>query len=173
MNLVQVAYVVDDVRAAALEWHCSIGTGPFVVKDHASMEYVRIPSDSGRDEEAVFDHSMALGQWGGVMLELVAHHEVSPRRLELAMRRDDPGVHHVACFVDDLAVAREQIEARGGEVVLDGSTGRVHFLFMRPGVDAGHLIELYEPSDYLLGAYEKVRSASVGWDGSDVIRELG
>jgi hypothetical protein len=38
--------------------------------------------------------------------------------------------------------------------------------------DYGHFVELYEPTPVLLGVYDLVRSAAVGFDGSDLIRSF-
>jgi hypothetical protein len=37
----------------------------------------------------------------------------------------------------------------------------------------GHMLELYEPTPQLTGFYDMVAAAAQGWDGKDLIRELG
>ncbi|NYE35817.1 hypothetical protein F4692_000921 [Nocardioides cavernae] len=166
LRVVQVAYATTDVRAAAREWHERYGAGPFFVRDHVPMSHVTVDG-----EEAVFDHSCALGQWGNVMVELVHHHDLAPPALEEDMRRNGTGIHHVACFVDDLEQARDQLVAAGARVVMDAQSQEVRFIFLDPGPDHGHLVEIYEETPYMSRLYGKVRDAAVGWDGSDVIRE--
>jgi hypothetical protein len=38
--------------------------------------------------------------------------------------------------------------------------------------DYGHFVELYEPSEALLGVYSLVRGAAENWDGSEIIRSF-
>jgi Glyoxalase/Bleomycin resistance protein/Dioxygenase superfamily len=166
LRVVQVAYATTDVRAAARRWHELYGAGPFFVRDDVPTKRVTVDG-----EEAVFEHSCALGQWGDVMVELVHHHRLAPEALERDMRRGSTGIHHVACFVDDLEEARDQLARGGARVVMDAQTPEVRFLFVDPGPELGHLVELYEQTPYLSALYAQVREASVGWDGSDVVRE--
>lgn len=166
LRVVQVAYATTDVRAAAREWHELYGAGPFFVREHVPTRRVVV---DGKD--AVFDHSCALGQWGNVMVEFVHHHDLAPASLEDDMRRGSTGIHHVACFVDDLEAARDQLVRGGARVVMDARTPEVRFIFLDPGPAVGHMIEIYEETPYLAKLYGRVREASVGWDGSDLIRE--
>lgn len=167
LRLVQVAYATTDVRAAARRWHDLTGAGPFFVRDHVPIREVV----GAGGEVAVFDHTCALGQWGEVMVEFVHHHELAPPALDSVMRRGGTGIHHVACLVDDLEVARERLLAGGAELVMDARTPEVHFLFFDLGPEMDHLLEVYEASPYLVELYARVREASVGWDGTDLLRE--
>lgn len=166
LRVVQVAYATTDVRAAARRWTELYGAGPFFVRDHVPIRRV-----TASGEEAVFDHSCALGQWGNVMVELVHHHELAPAVLEEDMRRGGTGLHHVACFVDDLDAAVERMTSGGARVVMDALSNEVRFVFLDPGPEFGHLIELYEETPYLRELYQMVREASIGWDGTESIRE--
>jgi hypothetical protein len=166
LRMVQVAYATTDVRAAARRWNELYGAGPFFVRENVPMKRVTVDG-----EDAVFEHSCALGQWGNVMVELVHHHGLAPEPLERDMRRGSTGIHHVACFVDDLEAARDQLVKEGARVVMDAQSPEVRFIFVDPGPDYGHMIELYEQTPYMTELYARVREASVGWDGSDLIRE--
>lgn len=164
-RIVQIAYAVDDVRAAALRFHTVTGAGPFFVRDH-------IPIDRAvhGSAPAVFDHSSACGQWGELMVEFVTHHRLEPAGLDRAMRRSRPGFHHVAWFVEDLDRELDRLAAASAEPVLVADTGAVRFAFVDPGEPVGHLVECYEPNDYLQAFYRAVRSAAVGWDGARPVR---
>lgn len=166
LRVVQVAYATTDVRAAARRWHELTGAGPFFVRENVPMVSV-----ASGGEEAVFDHTCALGQWGEVMVEFVHHHELSPPALDRGMRRGGTGIHHVACFVDDLEQAADQLRTGGATQLLDARTPEVRFMFFDVGPEMGHLVELYEDTPYLTSLYERVREASVGWDGSNLLRE--
>lgn len=164
-RIVQIAYAVEDVRVGAEWFHSVTGAGPFFVRDHITIDAVR------DDAPAVFDHSNACGQWGDVMVELVTHHELAPRSLDRTMRRERPGFHHVAYFVDDREAEIERLRETGADVVVTGRAGATRFAFMDPGEPLNHLLEFYEPAEPLIDFYRRVRTASIGWDGSRPVRE--
>ncbi|PXY28960.1 hypothetical protein DI005_29615 [Prauserella sp. PE36] len=171
LRMVQVAYATTDVRASARSWHERYGAGPFYVREHVPTERVEVPGDGQEPAPGVFDHTCALGQWGNVMVEFVHHHALAPASLDRDMRRDAGGIHHVACFVDDLDAARDQLVAEGARVVMDASTPEVRFVFLDPGPHVGHLVELYEETPYLSRLYGRVAEAARDWDGTELLRE--
>jgi hypothetical protein len=159
---VQIAYAVDDVDRAASSW-AARGAGPFFVREHIEVTNVRVRGGGSR-----FDHSSAYGQWGDLMVELIHQHDGG----------DDPvvgtaGIHHVAHFVDDFATAAARLTDEGhAEVLYAETTTGMPFAFHDGGVERGHLIEIYERTPPLVGFYEMVRAASVGWKGADPVRYL-
>ncbi len=164
-DVVQIAYQTDDVSRAALAHSAQFGSGPFFVSEH-----IQLSSVTHKGRPALLDHSSAYGQWGNVMVELVAYHEASPASLSDQLRVGTGGLHHVACFVDDLAEEIESMLGAGLELVADAETASgVRFAFVSGGI-YGHLVELYEPSPRLRGFYELVRSAANGWDGAEPVR---
>ena len=83
-RIVQVAYAVEDVRAAARSFAERVGAGPFFVRHHDLPRHVE-----HRGEPGCFDHSSAYGQWGAVQVELVEVHRAEPASLA-AHRRSGP-----------------------------------------------------------------------------------
>jgi catechol 2,3-dioxygenase-like lactoylglutathione lyase family enzyme len=157
---VQIAYAADDVIADAERFAASTGAGPFFVLRHIPLVSSRV-----HGVDAPFDHSSAYGQWGPLMVELV--HEHTPAVVE-------PGrVHHLAFMVPSLDSAAAWCESHGWPEVLRAATsGGQSFAFHDARAERGHLIELYEPSDRLLGFYAMVADAAAGWDGADPVRIL-
>lgn len=158
---VQLAWAVDDVRAAARRWS-SRGVGPFFVLDHIELSRARVDGRTGE-----FDHSSAYGWWGEVMVELLQDHAPDPRW------RRPPELHHVACFVDDVTTAADAMTDHGWPEVLRAETaGGTTFAFHDARDELGHLVEVYVPDDRLRGFYRMVRGATERWDGSDPVRTL-
>ena len=91
-RIVQVAYAVDDVRAAARSFAERVGAGPFFVRHHDLPRRVDHRGAAGE-----FDHSSAYGQWGAVQVELVEVHRAEPASLaEIVQRSErDPPRRHV------------------------------------------------------------------------------
>lgn len=157
---VQIAYPVDDVVAAAERFSRRTGAGPFFVLQRIPLARSRVLG-----VDMPFDHSSAYGQWGDVMVELVQEH-TPPLVLPGA------GIHHLAFMVPDLAGAMNEVRGHDWTEVLWAATATGQEFAFAHAPELGHLVEMYEPSERLLGFYERVADASRGWDGSDPVRLL-
>ena len=161
---VQVAYGVDDVELAANRFAAHTGAGPFFIVRHIALESARV-----HGAEGIFDHSSAYGQWGSVMVELVQEHTPPLVPLDGSAQR----IHHLAFLVPDLGAARDQCVARGWpEVLWARTSGGQEFAFCDARAELGHLVELYEPSERLVGFYAMVAKAAEAWDGTRPVRIL-
>lgn len=167
----QLAYKVGDLEAAVATHHRQFGSGPFFVARH-----VALASSQHRGVDQPFDHSSAYGQWGSVMVELVVQHNPDPSALHdmFPYRSGAEGMHHAALFVDDLDAAIARFEADGAPLAqLSVTTGGTAFAFVDTRASLGHMLELYEPTEQLTGFYDFVAKGAKGWDGRDLLRELG
>lgn len=164
----QVAYFVQDVRAAAAAHATLFGSGPFFVADHIPLRRA-----DHRGTPGTLDHSSAYGQWGVLMVEFVQQNDDGPSVFRDLYPDGGEGLHHLAIIVDDLAAARGQFEAAGigcalHAEMMDGFT----FLMMDAVKRYGHFIELYEGGARLTGFYDFVAKAARGWDGRDPVRDV-
>ncbi|MFL0670051.1 MAG: VOC family protein [Erythrobacter sp.] len=167
----QLAYKVNDLEAAALAHTRAFGSGPFFV-----LRHVALASSQHRGVERPFDHSSAYGQWGAVMVELVVQHNAEDSALHdmFPYGSGAEGLHHAALFVDDLDAAIARFAGEGAPLAqLSVTATGTAFAFVDARKSLGHMLELYEPSDVLTGFYDFVAAAARGWDGREVIRELG
>ena len=165
--LTQIAYLVDDVEAAARRYAAALGAGPFLVRRNI------VSRDVQHGDEGAYTHTAAYGQWGPVMLELIEVTDVRPAPVAEAVLSLRTGIHHVANFVDDLDAASAAHEAAGHPLLMNLRTSSgipVHFHDARATL--GHLVELYEPTEHLLAHYRRVAALAVGWDGTDPVRPL-
>lgn len=158
---VQIAYAVDDVIGAA-ESCVARGAGPFFVRHHIEVANSRV-----KGEPRQFDHSSAYGQWGDLMVELLCEHHDDAERLGPAQ-----GVHHMAFFVDDVAEAQAQLTDHGWPEALYAEAGTTAFAMHDARSELGHLVEIYQDTDGLIGFYELVKSAAKDWRGDQPIRVL-
>ncbi len=166
-SIVQIAYAVEDVGTAARSFVENMNAGPFFIKRH-----IPLASATHQGRPATFDHSSAFGQWGAVQVELVQVHRATPATLATKVLRST-GIHHVACFVSSIYDEQERLERLGWPSVLDAETeGGLGFAFHDARAQLGHLLEIYEPHERVLGLYEKVAVAARGWIGDDPVREL-
>ncbi|ORM35978.1 VOC family protein [Williamsia sp. 1135] len=165
--VVQIAYIVDDVRTAAREFASRTGAGPFLVRRN------RVTTALGPDgATGSFDHSSAYGQWGHIQVELVEVHSAEPAAFAQTTL---PGnqIHHVAIMVSSFDDQQRQFTADGWPAVLTATTPNGNnFAFHDARAQLGHLVEIYEPRPTILGLYRKVADAAVDWDGSDPVRDM-
>jgi hypothetical protein len=165
---VQIAYHVPDPVVAAERCAREHGWGPFFLLEHIPLQWCRY-----RGAGAQFDHSSAYGQAGDVMVELITQHNDGPSVLRDLYGPDETGVHHVACFVDDLAAALRVQRESGHAIALEARTSTgVDFAMVDLSATLGHMLELYEPSEDLRRFYAHVRRSADGWDGSRPVRRL-
>ena len=163
---VQIAYAVNDTHQAADQWAKDFGAGPFFIAEHIPVTNV-----IHRGNPGVFDHTSAYGQWGNIMVELVQDHGEGPSAIRDLYAPGETGLHHVAYFVDDLDTATTELAELGFPLAMSAEArGTTRFHFIDAVSQMGHFLELYEPSSALQSFYQKVRDASMDWDGSDPIR---
>jgi Glyoxalase/Bleomycin resistance protein/Dioxygenase superfamily len=162
--LKQIAYVVDDLEAAIGRWVELVGAGPFFRIDGARIEDVRY-----RGRPAVADLSLAVGNSGGVQIELIAPRDDGPS----VYRELGRGVHHLALLARDFEGESRRLEALGHPVAwaltLPGVC-RVHYHDTLAVF--GHFVELWESTEAMRGLLEMVESAAQGWDGRDPVRRI-
>lgn len=165
---VQIAYAVPDAVAAAEQWTRTTGAGPFFVAAHIPLVDVVV-----RGRPAEFDHTSAYGQWGPVMLELVQCHSAAPNVVVDVLGDRPSGLHHLACWVDDLDEATAHLAERGHPLAMSArTTGGTEFRFIDTIRQFGHLVELYVATPQLRGFYAMVAAAAADWDGTDPVRAL-
>ena len=108
------------------------------------------------------------------MMELVQQDEEGPSPFRDMYQPGEEGIHHTAMMVDSMAETYQQIASQGFEIAAKaGTLSGTEFAFVDTVATMGHMIEIYEKSEQLLGFYEMVRSASRGWSGDDPVRSLG
>ncbi|MBS7670516.1 VOC family protein [Croceicoccus gelatinilyticus] len=147
----QIAYFVPDVRKAATEHHTLYGSGPFFV-----AENIPLGTATHRGNPATLDHTSAYGQWGSVMVEFVQQNNAGPSAFHdmYSEGSGESGLHHIALFVESIEDEIAHYAAAGYEVAFDAlMEDGFRFAFIDTVKTHGHMIELYEPTDSLLGFY--------------------
>jgi hypothetical protein len=164
----QIAFFVPDVKIAARRHAAMFGSGPYYVAEHIPLTVCEY-----RGQAAELDHSSAYGQWGEVMVEMVQQNNPGPSVFRDMYPDGGQGVHHVALIVDDIQAVMKDFNLAGYETALYAEVmPGAGFAMMDCVRDYGHFVELYEPSEALLGVYSLVRGAAENWDGSEIIRSF-
>ena len=165
-DILQVAYVVQDLDAALDRWIRHMKAGPFFVLDHLQAEdttYRGTPTD--------IDISIALGFSGALCVELIYQHDDSPTVYRDVHGAKGEGFHHWGVtselFDEDIARYQEMGHelAFGGKVAVGG-----RFAYMDTVKELGGMIELIEWTPVVQDLFGAMEAAAVDWDGSDPIR---
>lgn len=166
-TVVQVAYMVDNVTAAAEEFSERTGAGPFFVRRNP-VTGARGPAGSA----GTFDHSSAYGQWGRIQVELVQTHTAEPIEFaETTLVRNS--IHHVALMVASFDDQQRKFTDMGWPALLTATTRNGNcFGFHDARPQLGHLVEIYEPRPTILQLYRRVADAATSWDGTDPVRDM-
>ena len=107
-------------------------------------------------------------------MELVQQDEEGPSPFRQIYGPGEEGIHHMAMMVDDLDTTYAEVSTMGLCLAARAETlTGTEFAFVDTVDALGHMLEAYEKSDALLGFYDMVKKASLGWDGSDPVRTLG
>ena len=161
----QLAYVVDDLDTAVARWVEVLGAGPFF-----RLDAIRVDESRYRGVEMPTAVSLAIGNSGGVQIELIAPGDGAP-----SIYRELPrGVHHVAVLARDFEAESERLGRLGHPVALALSLpGVCRVRYHDTLAVFGHFVELWESTDAMRALLEMVEQAARDWDGTDPVRRLG
>ncbi len=168
--IVQACWVVDDIPTAVERWATAVGAGPFFLAGHIAFADLTY-----RGQPAALDQSSAVGQWGGLQVELFTQHCANPSGARDMFAPGTGGLQHVTWFADDLDAEGARLRALGFDEVMTcslpavGGT-RLAWYDARPLL--GCMVEVYEEADLMRRFYRRVARAAEGWDGADPLRLL-
>lgn len=167
-SIIQIAFVVRDVRASVESYAKSMGAGPFFHLEHVPLEN---PNYRGR--ALAPDFSVAVGFSGAVQIELIEQHCDTPSIYKEFLDAHGEGYHHVWRHVQDFDRALADYEALGFETPWRvDCVGLGRCAYIDTHGKAGRYIELLEFSPELLAAWDEMERISDGWDGKQLLRPL-
>lgn len=168
-HLMQAAFIVDDVEAAAKAWIAATGIGPFFLVPHielAEATYRGAPSEG-------IDFSVALAQSGGTQIELIQQHCDRPSAYRDTIAKGQTGFHHFCVYTADYDACRQRYVDQGFAVAIDGKFGAMRFCYVDTSPTLGCMIEIVEQDDAQTDAFTRIAEAAADWDGvTDPIRPL-
>lgn len=169
-KIVQLGFVVTNLREAAMEWTRRFGIGPWFYWEHLGGRDYRF-----RGEPSEPDISTAMADWNGIQIQLVQQHDESPsiHTEWLSTHGGAPGLNHIAVAVDDFEgeLARR---AERGETPLSEAGTPVNNVFYHwgdwnlPGIEFSER----QPPAIVERLYSTVAEAAKDWDGTDPWRPM-
>lgn len=168
-RIIQYAWVVPSLEAAARRWHAETGIGPFLVNRHLTLDAPRY-----RGTPATTDFSTAVAQHGDVQIELVEQHDDGPSAYRDSVAAGRIGFHHVAFLSGDFEADLAQYTGRGHAIAADGFFGPMRYAYVDTVDALGHMIEIVEDKPAIQAFFAAVRKAADRWDGdpATLLKEL-
>lgn len=166
-HLMQAAFMVEDLKAAALAWTKTTGIGPFFVVPHiqlAEFDYRGKPGSG-------LDFSVAIAQSGGVQIELIQQHCDSPSAYRDLIAKGTQGFHHFCVYTDDYDATRQRYIDQGFVSAIDGLFGDMRFCYIDTSPALGCMIEIVEEAAFESEFFVRIAEAARDWDGvTDPVR---
>ena len=170
-GVIQVAFIVEDIRAAMPLFSEQFRVGPWFLIEHFEFDWVKY-----RGSATALDISICLGYSGSMMFELIEQHCDTPSVYQETRQQRGFGFHHlaVATAPDLYDQVLADYQDQGATLALEAAVkvgGRAAYLdfgALLPG-----MIELIEVTPTVEALFSHVKQPSIGWDGEDVIRTLG
>lgn len=167
-EVMQAAYVVDDLDAAIEGWRKTTPIGPFFVIRNASPENFQY---RGKPARLVMD--LAFAQAGPIQVELIQPKSAGPDVYSDTAPNKGQVYHHQCYITDDLDAEFARFAAMGIEVAQQADTGGIQFAYF----DTRHLIGCMTEVGQRSAAYEDmcimIADGAVDWDGSTPVRVIG
>jgi hypothetical protein len=165
-GIIQMADVVEDIRAAMAHWTTVLRVGPWFLLD--SFTGVD-PVYRGQPSRA--DVAIAMGFAGHMQIELIQPKDDHPSVYRETVDQRGYGFHHFGVVTDDVDTAIADLESRGHTLAFRAGVptgGEVAYL--DGGTALPGMIELIEYGPGMDETFTAFWRASLTWDGSDPIR---
>jgi hypothetical protein len=160
-HVMQAAFMVEDLEAAAMNWVRTTGIGPFLIVPHIELvEYNHRGTPS-----AGLDFSVALAQSGGVQIELIQQHCDNPSAYRDTIAKGSQGFHHFAVYCEDYDADYRRYKDQGFASAVDGVFGELRFSYIDTSKAIGCMIELVEKNPAQSEFFARVAAEAQGWDG--------
>lgn len=164
-QVVQQAYVVDDIEAAMGRWTDTLGVGPWFYNPDIQVTDTRY-----RGAPTALRFAGAITYAGDTQLELIQQLDDSPSCYRDLYPRGREGHHHVAIFADDFDADVARYVAAGFPVAFSGANRDMRFAYCDTSSVLGIMVEILEDVPSVRASFGAVRAAAASWDGTDPIR---
>jgi hypothetical protein len=165
-GVIQMSYVVPDIRAAMRTWVDKLKVGPWFLLDHFSGLN---PRYRGRDSTA--DVSLAMSFAGHMNIELIQPNDAEPSVYREWIDKRGYGFHHWGRASRNFDRDVERYQALGHDLVFlagvpsGGSVAYMDTTDLLPGY-----VELIEIGESFEAVFSKFYRATIGWDGAEPVR---
>lgn len=164
-QIMQMAYVVEDIRAAMNWWTMDGKTGPWFLLDSFTG-----PDQIYRGEQARSDVAIAMSFAGHMNIELIQPKDDYPSVYKETIEKRGYGFHHIGIAVDDTLAESQAYQARGFSEAFSADVGGGRVRYMDDGKNEPGFIELIPAAPEMDAAFTRFYQAAQNWNGEDPIR---
>lgn len=165
-DLLQQAWVVDDIEAAARRWSRLLGIGPFFMKDFEPEFFSDVVYRGGPGR---LQMRTAICYAGAVQIELIQPVGPVPNVYRDTVPAGTEGFHHVCFWTDSMDADIARYEAQGAPLAVRGrSPTGSQFAYVDTSRTLGCMVELLEHTPRLEAVFEGWRAACAAWRGGDL-----
>jgi hypothetical protein len=165
--IMQVAYVVPQLREALALWTQELRVGPFFLFEDFTLDDLLY-----RGRPSQLNISLACGYSGSMCIELIQQHDREPSVYRDVIESRGYGLHHCAIMTNDFDGDQRRLQASIGPLAMYGVTkaapARVAYIDARATL--GSMLELIELTPGSDALFTMMKQAAAGWDGSDPVR---
>ena len=165
-QIMQMAYVIEDIHAAIEWWVRDAKTGPWFLLDSFLG-----PDQIYRGAQSKADVSIAMAFAGHMQIELIQPKDDHPSVYRETVQARGFGFHHIGIACVDVDAERAAYEARGYTLAFHAAvpTGGA-VAYMDGGAANPGFVELIPATPGCDAAFTAFWQASVDWDGRDPVR---
>jgi glyoxalase/bleomycin resistance protein/dioxygenase superfamily protein len=165
----QIAYIVEDIHAAMERFTKTLHVGPWFL-----MQSVEIKNALYRGKPTAFNGSLAAGNAGHVMIELIHQADDAPSVFTEVIKTKGYGLHHQGIAVRNYDMQMAAYRASGYETAFYAETDLPNRnAYIDTHGEFPFFIEVIEANEPLEAIFTGIYQASVGWDGKNPIRDFG
>lgn len=166
-QIVQIAYVVNDMDKALDDWLKKKITGPFHLIESLEFEDPRYCVVS-----AEVDIDVALSFSGNMCIELIKQKSSAPSVYK-ELSDNGGGFHHWGVSTINFEKDVANYQKQGYELAFSASIPNLTRLaYMDTFAEMGGMVELLELTPELEENFKFFEDAAINWDGSDPIRKM-
>lgn len=165
-GIMQMAYVVADIREAMQHWITHLRVGPWFLLEHFTGEH---PVYRGRESRA--DVAIAMSFAGHMNIELIQPNDAHPSVYRELIDTRGYGFHHWGVASADIDGDIERYARVGMEVAFRAGVptgGDVAYLDTHGAMPG--FVELISTNPAMERVFSRFYGAALSWDGSDAIR---
>jgi Glyoxalase/Bleomycin resistance protein/Dioxygenase superfamily len=168
-QIIQTAYIVEDIHASIDWWINDAKTGPWFLLDSFLA-----PDHVYRGAPSTADVKIAMGFAGHMCIELIQPRDGNPSVYRETAQSRGFGFHHLGLACADVDAEILTYEARGYELAFRAGVPTGGAVAYRDGGTANPgFLELIPATPGMDEVFTKFWRASVDWDGSNPIRPFG
>lgn len=168
-QIIQMAYVVEDIHASIDWWVKDAATGPWFLLDSFMG-----PDHIYRGAPSTADVSIAMAFAGHMQIELIQPKDGNPSVYRETIESRGYGFHHVGIATVDVDAGVADYERRGYTLAFKAGvpTGG-HVAYLDGGPAHPGFVELIPATEGMDAAFTTFWRASLDWNGHDPIRPFG